>query len=60
MKEAKSLNDNYTMYNKSPFDFMVKKELEASKSKSDISSDLSMITNLQNIKQGLKSDFSDE
>ena len=60
MKDAVSLNDNLTTYEKSPFDYMVSKELEKSKSLNEITADISMITNLQNIKQGLKSDFSDE
>jgi len=36
---------------------MIKKELDNVKTKKEITSDISMITNLQNIKQGLKSDF---
>ena len=60
MKDAISMNDNLTTYEKSPFDYMVSQELEKSKTLNEITSDISMITNLQNVKQGLKSDYSDE
>lgn len=38
---------------------MINKELQNSRTKKPIAADVSMITNLQNMKQGLKSDFSD-
>lgn len=38
---------------------MINKELQNSESKKPLSRELSFITNLQNMKQGLKSDFSD-
>ena len=39
--------------------FMVKQELEKAQQLADITPEISMIANLQNVKQGLKSDYSD-
>ena len=38
---------------------MVKQELEKGPKLAEITPEVSMITNLQNVKQGLKSDYSD-
>lgn len=51
--------DLLNQFEKDPFKMMINKELQNSESKKPLSRELSFITNLQNMKQGLKSDFSD-
>lgn len=53
-------HDEYVLFEKEPFKMMVINELKKGETLSTIDEDTSMITNLQNIKQGLKSDFSDK
>ena len=47
------------MFEKDPYKMMVLQEIKKSESLQPLSDEVSMITNLQNIKQGLKSDYSD-
>lgn len=53
-------NDEITLFAKEPFKMMVLNEIKKSERLKPISKDVSMITNLQNIKQGLKQDYSDK
>lgn len=53
-------HDEYVLYEKEPFKMMVINELKKSETLKPIDEDTSMITNLQNLKQGLKSDYSDK
>jgi hypothetical protein len=53
-------HDEYVQFEKEPFKMMVINELKKAETLAIIDDDLSMITNLQNVKQGLKSDFSDK
>lgn len=48
------------LFEKEPFKLMVLNEIKKSESLKPIDAEVSMITNLQNIKQGLKSDYSDK
>lgn len=52
-------HDDFINFEKDPYKMMVINELKKSETLSPIDNDTSMITNLQNIKQGLKSDYSD-
>lgn len=52
-------HDSYVLFEKEPYKMMVINELKKAETMAPISDEVSMITNLQNIKQGLKSDFSD-
>lgn len=57
---AKALKaDDYTKYERSPMASMVEAELERNAQCQQISVDLKVLTNLQNIKHGLKSDATD-
>lgn len=56
---SKPLHDDYVRYEKEPMKMMVLNELAKSQTLKPIDDDTSMITNLQNIKQGLKSDYTD-
>ena len=47
-------------FEKDPYDYMIKKELELSSTLNDITPDVSLITNLQNMKYSLLSDHSDQ
>jgi hypothetical protein len=53
-------HDEYVQFEKEPFKMMVINELKKAETLAIIDDDVSMITNLQNVKQGLKSDFSDK
>lgn len=53
-------HDEYVMFEKEPYKMMVISELKKSETLQTIDDDTSMITNLQNVKQGLKSDYSDK
>ena len=53
-------HDEYVQFEKEPFKMMVINELKKSETLASIDEDTSMITNLQNFKQGLKADFSDK
>ena len=53
-------NDTVTLFEKDPMKFMVLKEEDRSSQMKGLSRDVSFITNLQNLKQGLKSDYSDK
>ena len=46
MLEATSLVDEYARYDRSPFEYMVRKELVRAKTMADLTPDVSMITNL--------------
>ena len=48
------------MFEKEPYKLMVVNELKKAEKLQPIDSEVSMITNLQNIKQGLKSDYTDQ
>jgi len=52
--------DAINKFEKQPYKSMVAKELERSAGLAKMSSEMSMITNLQNIKHGLKRDYSDK
>jgi hypothetical protein len=56
---SSSKSDRFTTFEASPHADMIKREQEVSRTLKPISDDVSMICNLQNIKQGLKSDFKD-
>lgn len=56
---SKPLHDDYVRFEKEPMKMMVINELGKSQTLKPIDDDTSMITNLLNIKQGLKSDYSD-
>ena len=53
-------HDDFVLFEKEPFKMMVINELKKAETLQPIDEDTSMITNLQNIKQGLKSDYSDK
>jgi len=53
-------HDDFVLFEKEPFKLMVINELKKAETLAPIDEDTSMITNLQNIKQGLKSDYSDK
>lgn len=53
-------HDEYVLFEKEPFKMMVVNELKKAETLAPIDDDTSMITNLQNIKQGLKSDYTDK
>jgi hypothetical protein len=53
-------HDDFVLFEKEPYKMMVINELKKAETLSPIDEDTSMITNLQNIKQGLKSDYSDK
>jgi hypothetical protein len=53
-------HDDFVLFEKEPYKMMVINELKKAETLSAIDEDTSMITNLQNIKQGLKSDYSDK
>lgn len=56
---SQPLHDDYVKYEKEPMKMMVINELGKSQTLKPIDDDTSIITNLLNIKQGLKSDYSD-
>ena len=53
------MNDRFVKFERSPMRYMIKQELEKGKKLTEITPEVSMITNLQNVKQGLKSDYDD-
>ena len=53
-------NDRYAKFEKDPMKFMRENELKKMKELREITPDISMICNLQNLKQGLKSDYDDK
>ncbi len=57
--KTKGVHDSLVLYEKEPFKMMVLTELKKAETLKPIDNEVSMITNLQNLKQGLKSDFSD-
>lgn len=57
---ASKNHDDFVMFEKEPYKMMVINELKKAESLAPIDEDTSFITNLQNIKQGLKSDYSDK
>lgn len=52
-------HDEYTLFEKEPLKLMVEKELLKSQTLEPIDVEVSMITNLQNIKQSLRMDYQD-
>lgn len=56
---TKQGHDTLNQFEKDPFKMMVVKEQNRSATLAPITTDLSFITNLNNIKQGLKQDYSD-
>ena len=57
---ASKNHDDFVLFEREPYKVMVIQELKKAETLSPIDEDTSFITNLQNIKQGLKSDFSDK
>lgn len=57
---VKQGHDTLNQFERDPFKMMVMKEQNRSASLAPITPDLSFITNLSNIKQGLKQDYSDK
>jgi len=57
--KTRALNDEFVQFEKEPFKMMVVNELKKAETLKPIDNEVSLITNLQNIKQGLKSDYSD-
>ena len=53
-------SDAINTFEKDPFKSLVEKELQRSKTLGPLKPELTFMTNLQNIKQGLKSDYSDK
>jgi len=53
-------NDDYVLFEKEPYKMMVITELKKAETLLALDDDTSMITNLQNVKQGLKSDYTDK
>ena len=53
-------NDSVTLFERDPMRYMVLKEEHRSSQLKDVSKDVAFMTNLQNLKQGLKSDYSDK
>lgn len=52
--------DVINQFEKEPYKIMVNNELERSKKLNPVTQDIKFMTNLQNIKQGLKRDYSDQ
>lgn len=52
-------HDELVQFEKEPYKMMVLAELKKAETLLPIDDDTSMITNLQNLKQGMKSDYSD-
>lgn len=52
-------NDELALFAKEPLKMMILKEFKKSESLKPVNDRIKMITNLQNIKQGLKADYSD-
>lgn len=52
-------NDELALFAKEPLKMMILKELKKSEKLLPVNDKVRMITNLQNIKQGLKADYSD-
>ena len=52
-------HDDFVLFEKEPYKMMVLQELKKAETLKPIDDDTSFITNLQNVKQGLKSDYSD-
>ena len=59
MSELPSGADKFNKFEKDPMAYMVSQELEIAKGMQEITPEVSMITNLQNMKYGLLSDSSD-
>ena len=59
-RPQKSLASDFAKYDKDPHNFMIQSELELSKKLKDISDEVGLITNLQNMKYSLLSDYADE
>ena len=59
-QEKVNYHDGFAKFEADPMGDMVKRELENSHKLSELTPEISMIANLQNIKQGLKSDYSDD
>lgn len=57
---AKRGHDTLNQFEKDPFKMMVMKEQNRSATLEPITPDVSFVTNLNNIKQGLKQDYSDK
>jgi len=53
-------HDSFVLFEKEPYKMMIINELKKSEKLAPIDTEVSMITNLQNVKQGLKSDYSDK
>jgi len=53
-------NDSVTLFEKDPMRYMVLKEEHRSSQLKDVTKDVAFMTSLQNLKQGLKSDYSDK
>ena len=60
VNELYDKSDRYAKFEKDPMKFMRENELKKMKELREITPDVSMMCNLQNIKQGLKSDFDDK
>jgi len=59
-KDIANKNDRFVKFERDPLKYMIDAEFAKQKELRDISDDVSMITNLQNIKQGLKADYTDD
>lgn len=55
-----SLASDMAQYEKDPYEFMIRQELKVAKSLKDITPEVSLITNLQNMKYSLLSDCSEQ
>lgn len=57
--DSPAQHDEFVLFEKDPYKMMVLKELEKSKTLKELNTDVSLITNLQNLKQGLKANYTD-
>lgn len=55
-----SQTDRFTKFEADPHKYMIKQELELTKSLKPLTPEVSMITNLQNMKYALLADYSNE
>lgn len=59
MEAISNSADKLSKFERSPLDFMIEKELERTGSMKEITPEMSLITSLQNVKQGIKGGLSD-
>lgn len=60
LKELPSQTDRFTKFEADPHRYMIKQELELARTLKPLTPEVSMITNLQNIKYALLADYSNE